>query len=181
MNPHRRDWLRRVVGGIAAGGVTASGWVGTTGSYGWAGTLAPERSPLSITGLKVTPIALPDPPLLAASGCHGPYFLRNIVELRTDGGIVGIGETHGGEGVTTSLRRAEKIIVGQNAFGYRKFATELQALGMSCYAAIEMACLDAGTAPRVVDSASWWVGRCATRSSSPRIFSSGTPPIIRLS
>ncbi len=144
MNPHRRDWLRKVVGGIAAGGATASGWVGTTGSYGWAGTLAPERSPLSITGLKVTPIALPDPPLLAASGCHGPYFLRNIVELRTDGGVVGIGETHGGEGVTTSLRRAEKIIVGQNAFGYRKFATELQSLGMSCYAAIEMACLDAG-------------------------------------
>ena len=33
------------------------------------------QPPLTITGLKVTPIALPDPPLLAASGCHGPYFL----------------------------------------------------------------------------------------------------------
>ena len=143
MKPHRRDWLRMVVGGAAAGGATWPGWVATPGSYSWAGTPAPQGSPLSITGLKVTPIALPDPPILAASGCHGPYFLRNVVELRTDGGFVGIGETHGGDGVTTSLQRAEKLVVGQNAFGYRKFARELQALGMSCYAAIEMACLDA--------------------------------------
>ncbi len=54
-----------------------------------------KGSPLVINGLKVTPIALPDPPILAASGCHGPYFLRNVVELRTDGGIVWIGEAHG--------------------------------------------------------------------------------------
>ena len=99
--------------------------------------------PLLITGLKVTPIALPDPPLLAASGCHGPYFLRNIVELRTDAGVVGIGETHGGESVTTALERAQKVVIGQNAFAYRKFARELQALNMSCYAGIELACLDA--------------------------------------
>jgi glucarate dehydratase len=98
---------------------------------------------LTIAGLTVTPIALPDPPLLAASGCHGPYFLRNVVELRTEGGIVGIGETHGGEGVTAALQRANGIIVGQNAFAYRGFARELQALGMSAYAAIELACLDA--------------------------------------
>ena len=43
-------------------------------------------SPRHLTGLKVTPIALPDPPILAASGCHGPYFLRNVVELKTEGG-----------------------------------------------------------------------------------------------
>ncbi|MFI5456525.1 MAG: enolase C-terminal domain-like protein [Isosphaerales bacterium] len=113
------------------------------GTRGWAGTLVTAQPPLSITGLKVTPIALPDPPLLAASGCHGPYFLRNIVELRTEGGIVGIGETHGGEDVTKALLRAEKLVIGQNAFAYRKFARELQALGMSCYAGIELACLDA--------------------------------------
>jgi len=105
--------------------------------------VATVQPPLSITGLKVTPIALPDPPLLAASGCHGPYFLRNIVELRTEGGIVGIGETHGGEDVTKALLRAEKVVIGQNAFAYRMFARELQALGMSCYAGIELACLDA--------------------------------------
>ena len=32
---------------------------------------------------RVHGVALPDPPLLAASGCHGPYFLRMIVEIVT--------------------------------------------------------------------------------------------------
>ncbi len=93
--------------------------------------------------MKTTPIALPDPPLLAASGCHGPYFLRNIVELQTEGGIVGIAETHGGLAVTRALEQASKLVVGQDAFAYRKFARELQQLGMACYAGIELACLDA--------------------------------------
>jgi glucarate dehydratase len=110
---------------------------------GRAGTLATDHPPLSITGVKVTPIALPDPPLLAASGCHGPYFLRNVIELRTEGGIVGIGETHGGEDVTKALQRAQSVVIGRSAFAYRRFARELQALGMSCYAGIELACLDA--------------------------------------
>jgi glucarate dehydratase len=81
--------------------------------------------------------------LLNIGGCHGPYFLRNIVELQTDSGFVGIGETHGGENVTTALERAQKVVIGQNAFAYRKFAHELQSLNMSCYAGIELACLDA--------------------------------------
>jgi glucarate dehydratase len=106
-------------------------------------TIGPAQPALTITGLSITPIALPDPPLLNVGGCHGPYFLRNIVELRTDGGIVGIGETHGGENVTTALESARKVVIGQNAFAYRKFARELQSLNMSCYAGIELACLDA--------------------------------------
>jgi len=60
-------------------------------------------SELRITRMTVTPIALPDPPILAASGCHGPYFLRNIIQIETDAGITGIGETHGGESVTKAL------------------------------------------------------------------------------
>jgi glucarate dehydratase len=96
-----------------------------------------------ITGLNVTPIALPDPPLLAASGCHGPYFLRNVVEIETDAGVVGLGETVGGQGVTVALERAKAVVLGKSVFGYRGFARELRALGEGCYAGIEMACLDA--------------------------------------
>src|SRR5690242_15555676 len=113
---HRRDWLRLGLAGLFGGreGVSA---------------IADERgrghTPLKITGLKVTPIALPDPPLLASSGCHGPYFLRNVVELETDAGIVGVGETHGGQGVTRALERAKEVVVGRNAFAYRAFAREL--------------------------------------------------------
>jgi glucarate dehydratase len=134
MTSHRRDWLRVVLAGVASEGFRARAK---------AAGFARSNRPLTITGLKVTPIALPDPPLLAASGCHGPYFLRNIVELQTDGGITGIGETHGGESVTAALERSRKLLSGQNAFAYRKVARDLQALGMSCYAAMEMACLDA--------------------------------------
>ncbi len=131
---NRRDALRVMAGGIMGCAVDTLNRAFAAG---------PAQPPLTITGLKITPIALPDPPLLAASGCHGPYFLRNVVELRTEAGIVGIGETHGGESVTTALGRAQKVVIGQNAFAYRGFARELQTLGMSCYAGIELACLDA--------------------------------------
>jgi len=134
MRSDRRDWLR----------IVASSLLGSSAaSLCRAATQEQSQPALLITGLKVTPIALPDPPILAASGCHGPYFLRNIVELQTERGIVGIGETHGGDHVTTALERARKVVVGQNAFAYRRFAQELQALGMDCYAGIELAALDA--------------------------------------
>jgi glucarate dehydratase len=134
MRSHRREWLRTLAGGLLGSSVA---------SLCRAATLDQGQPPLLITDLKVTPIALPDPPILASSGCHGPYFLHNVIELRTAGGTVGIGETHGGDLVTTALERAKKVVVGQNAFAYRGFARELQALGMACYAGIELAALDA--------------------------------------
>ena len=102
-----------------------------------------QKSPLRITSLRVTPIALPDPPLLNAGGCHGPYFLRNIVQLETDAGIVGIGETKGGKRTTEILEKARDLVVGQNAFAYRTFRKELEERGTAAYTAIELACLDA--------------------------------------
>jgi len=128
----RRAWLRLTAAGLFAPGLSASAAEATR-----------RTSPLKITGLKVTPVALPDPPILAASGCHGPYFLRNIVQLETDAGIVGIGETKGGERVTTALQKAAKRIAGKNAFAYRSFARELIALDLGAYAGVELACLDA--------------------------------------
>jgi len=108
-------------------------------AWSWAKDNRP--APLRITGLRVTPIALPDPPLLAAGGCHGPYFLRNIVQIETDGGITGIGETRGGDEITQILEQSRKLIVGQNAFAYRRFAEQIRST--RAYAGIELACLDA--------------------------------------
>ncbi len=105
-------------------------------------TLAPNHD-LKITGLRITPIALPDPPILAASGCHGPYFLRNVVEVETDANIVGIGETHGGQRLTDELEKSRAFVVGQSAFAYRKFSADVQRLSNSAYAGVELACLDA--------------------------------------
>ena len=109
-----------------------------------AGQLAEtEHRQLTITGVRITPIALPDPPLLAAGGCHGPYFLRNVIELETDAGIIGIGETRGGERATNDLNKCRSLLVGQSPFAYRKWAGEILNIGNSIYAGIELACLDA--------------------------------------
>lgn len=127
MKLHRRRWLQLIAAGAATSALGA----------------APAPAPLRITGLRITPIALPDPPLLAYNGCHGPYFLRNIVQLETDGGIVGIGETRGGELVREALEAARAAVVGQNAFAYRRFAAALVQQSPAAYAGIELACLDA--------------------------------------
>jgi len=135
MIPNRRDWLRMAALGLLPAGAGGRG----------ARAAGEPRGPssLRITGLKVTPIALPDPPLLAASGCHGPYFLRNVVQVETDSGIVGLGETTGGRGVTAALEKARSIVMGRSVFAHRGFAREVRALGEGCYAGIELACLDA--------------------------------------
>jgi glucarate dehydratase len=104
---------------------------------------AGRDSSLKITGLKVTPIALPDPPLLAAAGCHGPYFLRNIVQIETDAGITGVGETTGGAKTVAALEEARKLIVGKSALAYRAFADAVEEISPRAYAGIELACLDA--------------------------------------
>lgn len=134
MRLSRRDWLRFAVLGGLSGAMPRS----VTGSESARGA-----APLKITGLKVTPIALPDPPILAASGCHGPYFLRNVVEMTTDAGIVGIGETRGGEEVTQVLEKCRKLIEGRNAFAYRALFADIFSLSPGAWAAIELACLDA--------------------------------------
>ena len=134
MRLDRRNWLR--LAALGSGGVQ-------TGPLVRGDEPGPRRPELRITDLRVTPIALPDPPLLAASGCHGPYFLRNVVELETDGGIVGLGETVGGQAASEALQRARAVVVGRDAFAYRAIARELVALSPACYAGIELACLDA--------------------------------------
>ncbi len=39
---------------------------------------------MKIAAVRVTPIAISDPPLLNASGVHEPYALRSIIEVETD-------------------------------------------------------------------------------------------------
>lgn len=129
MNLTRRQWL-----------AAAAAWsVGSSCASG----IATDARGIRITGLKVTPIALPDPPLLAAGGCHGPYFLRNVIEITTDAGVTWIGETHGNETVTEALEVGRARIVGHSVFAYRALAAELRRTSHAAYAGIELACLDA--------------------------------------
>ena len=71
---------------------------------------------MKITDLKITPIAITDPPLRSAFGLHAPYALRTIIELVTDNGLVGISETHGGAAVVRDLEAARPLVVGMDPY-----------------------------------------------------------------
>ncbi len=134
---------RRELMQLGSGGLLAALCGPTSGHSEQAGTPTSRRD-LTITDLKITPIALPDPPILAASGAHGPYFLRNIVEITTADGIIGIGETKGGEDRTRDLTRFRDRIIGQSAFAYWQWRTpDEDDWDSGAYAGIELACLDA--------------------------------------
>ena len=51
-------------------------------------------SALRISAVTVTPVAFADPPLLNSVGVHEPFALRAVVEVSTDGGLSGLGETY---------------------------------------------------------------------------------------
>ena len=51
---------------------------------------------IKIKEMRVTPVAIADPPLRSSYGLHQPYALRNILEFESEDGIVGISETYGG-------------------------------------------------------------------------------------
>src|SRR5262245_28548143 len=142
MTLSRRDCLR--LAGAAAGGMVASSLAGQGIAQDTPlSRVSKAAKDLQIKEVRVTPIALPDPPILAASGCHGPYFLRSIVEIITADGVGGVGETHGGSETVEELRKVAKSLVGQSALAYQRFAGPVLATNARAYAGIELACLDA--------------------------------------
>ncbi|MDP9470100.1 MAG: glucarate dehydratase [Chloroflexota bacterium] len=70
---------------------------------------------MQIAEMRVTPIAMADPPLLSSYGLHAPYALRTVVELVSEDGLTGAAETHGGEGPLNDLERARSLVVGREA------------------------------------------------------------------
>lgn len=111
-----------------------------------------------IRELKLTPIAVADPPLLNAAGLHAPYALRTIIELITDDGIVGISEIPGSLEVNEAFEKIRHLIIGNDPFQLNRLADELSSfLGaesirgdapwdqrkvVHVYSALEVACLD---------------------------------------
>jgi glucarate dehydratase len=71
---------------------------------------------MKIVDMRVTPIAISDPPLLNAAGLHAPYALRTIIEIISDDGIYGLGEVPGSAATTQALRDAANVIVGMDPF-----------------------------------------------------------------
>ena len=76
--------------------------------------MAPSQ--IRITGARITPIAFVDPPLLNTVGVHQPYALRAIIQLDTDAGLVGLGETYADQTHLARLEAAADAITGLDVF-----------------------------------------------------------------
>jgi glucarate dehydratase len=70
----------------------------------------------TIAAVRVTPIAINDPPLLNAAGVHEPFGLRSIIEVEGANGMVGLGETYGDAPVFSLLMGTKESLVGLSAF-----------------------------------------------------------------
>ncbi|MBF8188939.1 glucarate dehydratase [Nonomuraea sp. K274] len=65
-----------------------------------------------IRQIHVTPVAFRDPPLLNAAGVHEPWALRTIVEVVTDEGLTGLGETYGDIKHLEKMRECAPALIG---------------------------------------------------------------------
>lgn len=73
-------------------------------------------SAIRITGARITPVAFVDPPLLNTVGVHQPFALRAIIQLDTDAGLVGLGETYADTRHLARLTAAADAITGLDVF-----------------------------------------------------------------
>ncbi len=123
---------------------------------------------LRIQDIRVTPIAFYDPPLLNNAGCHEPFALRSIIEVETEDGVIGLGESYGVQEMIAALNELAPHLVGMsvtNISGLRARAAQVVCGETTGYSgqegllprvigAIEVAMWDAlgkATGQRVVD------------------------------
>lgn len=71
---------------------------------------------MRIAEVRLTPVAIPDKPLLNCKGVHQPYALRTIIELVCDDGTIGLGESYGSIKALSGLCRAAPALVGLDPF-----------------------------------------------------------------
>ena len=106
---------------------------------------------MKIVDIKVTTVTVPlVAPLRHASGTHWGRFVRTIIEIETDEGIVGIGEMGGGgESAELAIQNLRQYLIGENPFNLENLRFKICNPTASLYnnrtqlfAAIEFACLD---------------------------------------
>jgi len=115
---------------------------------------------MRVSEVIVTPIAIPDVPLANTKGVHPSVFLRAIIEVRTDTGLVGLSETYGAKRTLNGLRKVAPTLVGLDPYNLRDLRRRIEAAlpdagGVNAptaladhkvvdvvYSAFEIACLD---------------------------------------
>jgi glucarate dehydratase len=83
---------------------------------------------MKIVEMRVTPVAMADPPLFSSYGLHAPYALRTIIELVSEDGITGIGETYGGDRALVHLEQAKSAVIGRSAWDLARLESSLDDL-----------------------------------------------------
>src|SRR5215211_6432757 len=73
---------------------------------------------MKITDIRATPVSVPlEAPLRHANGCHWGRFVRTIVEVETDEGLVGLGEMGGGgESAERAFDGLKTYLIGHDPF-----------------------------------------------------------------
>ncbi len=106
---------------------------------------------MKITSIRPTTVTIPlEAPLRHANGCHWGRFVRTIIEIETDTGLVGLGEMGGGgESADAAFRGLKSYLIGRDPFRLEDLRFLLCNPTVSLYnnrtqllAAIEFACLD---------------------------------------
>lgn len=83
--------------------------------------------PSPIVAVRVTPIAFRDPPLLNVAGVHEPWALRSIIEVETQDGRVGLGESYGDLKTLADLNKVAPLLVGLDPFDLNRLTAVVYA------------------------------------------------------
>ena len=106
---------------------------------------------MKITDLRATTVSVPlEAPLRHANGCHWGRFVRTIVELETDNGLIGLGEMGGGgQSCEDTFRALKSDLLGWDPCRLEELRFRISNPTASLYnnhiqilAALEFACLD---------------------------------------
>jgi glucarate dehydratase len=106
---------------------------------------------MKITDVRATTVTVPlEAPLRHANGCHWGRFVRTVVEVETDDGLIGLGEMGGGGASAESQVRAMKTyLLGHDPARLEEMRFLIANPTASLYnnrtqilAALEFACLD---------------------------------------
>ncbi|HYK20463.1 MAG TPA: hypothetical protein VEV42_07000, partial [Pyrinomonadaceae bacterium] len=106
---------------------------------------------MKIVDLRATTVTVPlEAPLRHANGCHWGRFVRTIVEVETDEGLIGLGEMGGGgESAEAAFHALKTYLLGRDPARLEELRFLISNPTASLYnnrtqmlAAIEFACLD---------------------------------------
>ena len=106
---------------------------------------------MKIKDIRATPVTVPlEAPLRHANGAHWGRFVRTIVEVETDDGIIGLGEMGGGgESAVAAFHGLKSYLVGRDPTRLEEMRFLIANPTASLYnnrtqilAALEFACLD---------------------------------------